>query len=233
MKSLIPSMLIGALLISVSSLQAQSLLKFHARIGTSASNFSSENSMSKNASFGLLVGGGAEYSFTTSLKALATLDYHQLKGVVDASTIATSEYTAVTENKATIHMAELTVAGAYKLPLTFLGDLAPYITAGGSIGYNVFTENTETVEYIYPTYSYETVGNDNVTSEYTQYLYSLQGGVRFEIPLSEGIFSGLLFDFRYRRNMNAVSEGLSAFSTTTDPADKYSNSIMASIGLQF
>ncbi|HEU5291315.1 MAG TPA: outer membrane beta-barrel protein, partial [Cyclobacteriaceae bacterium] len=229
MKSLIQAiLLLGTTLIFASPLQAQQLLKFHARIGTSANTFSNASTLSKTASFGLLAGGGAEYTITPSLKVLATLDYHQLKGQIDPTTSTTPEYTALTENKITIHMAELTGSGAYKLPLTFLGDLAPYITAGGSIGYNFYTENNKSTEFNYPTYSYQFNSKDNVTSEYAQLLYSVQAGARLEIPLREGIFSGLLFDLRYRRNMNAVKQGLSS-AGSTDPADTYADSLMATI----
>jgi opacity protein-like surface antigen len=232
MKPLIQAMLLlGTTFVSFSPLQAQDLLKFHARIGTSANSFSSVNTLAKTASFGLVVGGGAEYTITPSLKAIATVDYHQLKGQVDPTTTTTPEYTALTENKITIHMGELSGSVAYKLPLKFLGDLAPYLTAGGSVGYNFLTENNKSTEFTYPTYSFQITGKDNVTSEYTQLLYSVQGGARLEISLNEGIFSGLIFDVRYRRNMNAVREGLSGGST--DPADTYANSVIASIGFQF
>ena|SRR5688572_13316713 len=233
MKPLIQALLLlGTTVISVSQLQAQELLKFHARIGTSANTFSSASTLAKTASFGSVVGGGAEYSITTSLKVLATLDYHQLKGQLDPTTTTTPEYSALSENKITINMAELTGSGAYKLPLSFLGDLAPYVTAGGSVGYNFYTENNRTTEYSYPGYSFQLNSKDNVTSEFTQLLYSVQAGARLEISLREGIFTGLLFDVRYRRNLNAVKQGLSA-AGSTDPADTYADSVMASIGLQF
>ena len=225
-------LLLAAVLISATPSQAQQLLKFHARVGTSANTFSNANTLAKTASFGLVLGAGAEYMITPSFKALLTADYHQLKGQIDPTTTTTPEYTALTENKITIHMAELTGSAAYKLPLTFLGDLAPYLTAGGSVGYNFFTENNATTEYTYPTYNLQINDKTNVTSEYAQLLYSLQAGARLEISLRDGIFSALLFDVRYRRNINAVREGLSAFGST-DPADTYANSVLASIGLQF
>jgi Outer membrane protein beta-barrel domain len=224
-------LLLVFLLVATITVSLAQSVKFNARIGTSGTSFNPTYSFA-SSSFGLLVGVGAEYDFSASLKVFATADYHQLKGVTSGVITTTSEYVSVAENSATIHLGELTVSGAYKLPLNFLGDIAPFITAGGSVGYNFFTNNRTETTYSYSTYQLQSVSNNNVTSEYAPFLYSIQGGVRFEIPLDDGIFNGLLFDFRYRRNINAITNGLSLLGNG-DPADKYANSVIATVGFQF
>lgn len=231
MKSL-SHLVLSLLLVTLPSICALcQIFNFSAHVGTSLTSFAKDDSFSSSA-FGLTVGGSAGYRFSESLRALVHIDYNQLKGFSDGSTLTTSEFTAVIKNQALIHLGEATLMGAYRLPLSFLGDIAPFVTVGGSVGYNFKTTNREIVRYTYPTFQFQTQNIEDVTSNYSQFLYSLQGGVRFEIPLDTGIFTGLLFDFRYRRNLNPVVKGLS-FAGNLDPTDTYANSLMASVGFQF
>ncbi len=231
MKPLYP-LLLSLLVVTLTSLCALGqTFNFSAHIGTSLTSFAKDDSFSSSA-FGLTVGGSAGYRFSESLRALVHIDYNQLKGFSDGATLITSEFTAVTKNQALIHLGEATVMGAYRLPLSFLGDIAPFVTLGGSVGYNFKTTNREIVRYTYPTFQLQTQDVEDVTSNYSPVLYSLQGGVRFEIPIDAGIFTGLLFDFRYRRNLNPVVRGLS-FTGNLNPTDSYANSLMASVGFQF
>jgi hypothetical protein len=207
------------------------VLNFSAHLGTSLTSFAKDDSFS-SSSFGLMVGGSASYNFSGPFRAILHIDYTELKGFTEGSTIQTSEFTAVAKNQATIRLGEATIMGGYKLPLSFLGDIAPYVTAGGSIGYNFRTTNKELTTYTYPGFQFQTRDIENVTSNYSQLLYSLQAGVRFEIPLDAGIFTALLFDFRYRRNVNPVVSGLS-FSGNLNATDSYANSLLASVGFQF
>jgi hypothetical protein len=221
---------VAAVCNTTGQLRAQAL-DFSAHVGTAITSFAKDNSFGSSA-FGLTAGGTVEYSFNNSFHALLHVDYNELKGFTDGATLETTQYTSVTKNKTTIRLAEASLLGAYRLPLSFLGDIAPFVTLGGSVGYNFNTTNNAITQYTYPNFQLQTEGKENVTSNYAQLLYSLQAGARFQIPLEDGVFDALIFDFRYRRNLNPVVRGIS-FSGKLDPTDSYANSLMASVGFQF
>ncbi|NJN40968.1 MAG: hypothetical protein HC811_00675 [Flammeovirgaceae bacterium] len=205
---------------------SQTTFEYGGRIGASFSSFSYDYS-SLSGNIGLVAGGMANYNINSAMQLVGNLDYHQLRGNLQSYTLAGSNV-LVRTNTLTLNTAELSALFAYRLPLPFLGTASPKIMGGGSVAYNFYTLNNKVTTI--GGYQISASSSDEVTSSFENFLYAAQAGLQFEFLLDEGSFSAVIFDIRYRRNINALTSGLSVYGTGS-PSDIYSNSLIMTFGL--
>lgn len=213
------------------STPAYSQLTYGAKTGASFTSFSKDNS-SLSGNIGLIAGGFADYELTSPVVLHVSLNYHQLRGSLQNAPTAGDGFTMMRTNNYTLHLAELTGMAGYRIPIPNFGTLAPYLIGGGSVGYNFLTINHRTTNYYYPNYSLTGEAKLNATSAFNPLLYSLQGGLRFNFPIDDSMFSAVVLDILYRRNINPIADGY-AVSGNQSASSVYSNSLLVSLGFKF
>lgn len=195
--------LLLSLLLTPLLAQEDSGVSFGARVGSSFSFFDN-NYRFEGGSPGLLVGGVVNYNLSEALQLTGGLDYHQLRGSIAGTPRTIGTTTVLRDNNLTIHTFELNGLAGYKLPLSFLGNAAPYIQAGASIGYNAGVWNKYTARYMSSNYSeiFKARGKENVGGITDDFIATWMIGLRFETELDGGLFSKMLLDLRFRSSFD-------------------------------
>ena len=210
---------------------------FGARIGTSFSFFTNDLKL-KGSSPALVVGGVINFPLSEKIQLTGGLDYQQIKGgLVQSPTyvsMGTASFLRLKESNITFHIAELNALIGYKLPLGFLGDAAPYLQGGASIAYNAGLWDRYTVTYISQDASRSTTnfeGLENVKSLSTSdWLPAWYAGLRFQVPLENGLFTAMLIDFRVR---NSLNRPLRPYALNGSSEELATRSISFSLGFTF
>lgn len=206
-------------------------ITFGARVGSSFSFFDNDYRF-QGGSPGLLVGGVVNYNLSDALQLTGGLDYYQLRGNIAGipKTIGTS--TVLRDNNLTIHTFDLNGLIGYRLPLSFLGDAAPYIQGGASIGYNAGVWNKYTARYISSSSSEILMarGKENIGGITDDFIATWMIGLRFETPLSDGLFSKMLIDIRFKSSFEPPIRPY-VFNNSAD--DLGIRSLSASLGFIF
>ena len=207
--------------------RSQSGFEYGPRVGTSYSSFVTTRGF-VSGGLGLVAGAMASYNLSESFQVIANLDYHQIRGGTQSALLSGGNFTFTT-NSIALHTAEFSGFAAYRLPLSFLGSASLRAVGGGSVAYNFYTSNKRTSSINGSPVS--STNNEVVTDSFAAWLYAVQGGLQFEFPLDNGPFSATVFDFRYRRNMNPILNGLS-LQGTGSAADIYSESFILTFGVK-
>jgi hypothetical protein len=207
-----------------------------ARVGTSFSFFTNDIKL-KGSSPALVVGGVINFPLSEKIQLTGGLDYEQIKGSLVQSptyvTMGSASFLRLKESNITFHAAELNALIGYKLPMGFLGDAAPYLQTGASIAYTVGLWDRYTVTYVSQdarsTTNFE--GLENVRSlSTTDWLPAWYVGLRFQIPLEDGLFSAMLIDFRVR---NSLNRPLRPYALNGSSEELATRSISFSLGFTF
>ena len=204
--------------------------EFGVRAGATFSYFTNDFTL-KGGNPGLLIGGIVNLPLSNAIHLTGGLDYTQLSGQITGNPQVTSSGAILTrESNITIHALEASVLGAYQLPLSFLGDAAPFLTGGVSIGYNLGTWDYFHIQHSLnqevTTYS----GNENIKSLADDWLPAWSVGLRFATPLDDGLFSKMLIDIRMR---NSFDSPINTYTLTGSPESPEIRSISFSLGFMF
>ncbi len=204
--------------------------QFGARVGTAFSYFTDDFKM-KGGNPGLLVGGIVNYPLTDAILLTGGLDYVQLRGTIENTPVFTSTgATWIRESNITIHAIEASGYGAYKLPLGFLGDAAPYILGGFSIAYNAGTWDKYEITQIRNDLITTLEGKDDIKSQAVNWLPAWNVGLRFESPLDGGLFTRMILDFRLRSSFDRTLNVFPLNGSVDSPGVR---SVSASLGFLF
>jgi hypothetical protein len=99
---------------------------FGAKVGTTFSYFTN-NFKFEGGNPGLQLGGIVNYDLSSNMQLTGGIEYDQLRGVMKGNPNSVGNWTVTRDNNLTIHTFEANGLFGYKLPLTFLGNAAPYI----------------------------------------------------------------------------------------------------------
>src|SRR4051812_10383073 len=122
-------------------------LSYGAKVGSTFTYFTNDFKL-EGGNPGLQVGGIVNYQLSDAMQITGDLDYTQLRGVIKGNPTTVSGYQVVKDNNLTIHALEANGLFGYKLPLSLLGEAAPYLQGGASIAYNMGTWNHYSARYI-------------------------------------------------------------------------------------
>jgi hypothetical protein len=203
--------------------------QFGARVGTAFSYFTDDFKM-KGGNPGLLVGGIVNYPLSDAILLTGGLDYIQMRGTLQNIPTFNSGAIWIRESNITIHAIEASGYGAYKLPLSFLGDAAPYVLGGFSIAYNAGTWDKFEITQIRNDLITTLKGNDNIKSQAVSWLPAWNVGLRFESPLDGGLFTRMVLDFRLRSSFDPA---LNVFPLNGSVVSPGVRSVSASLGFLF
>lgn len=220
-------LLIVLVCLSTLVVKSQTTIEYGPRVGASFTSFSSDNT-SLTGNLGLIVGGMGAYNINAATQFIVNADYHQIRGGTRSTGFSGATFTT-TNNNFTLHTAELSGLVAYRFPIPFLGSATPRVLGGGSAAYNFYTTNKRSTSLGNGQVSAS--NSEVVTSSFSPWLYSVQGGLQFEFLLNDAAFSAVMIDFVYRRNLNPLLNGFSSLGAGS-ASDIYSNSLLMTFGLK-
>ncbi|MFZ1805858.1 MAG: hypothetical protein WAU36_01475 [Cyclobacteriaceae bacterium] len=204
--------------------------QFGAHVGTSFSYFTDDFNL-KGGNPGLLIGGLVNYPISDAILLTGGLDYLQISGSIDNTPTFTNNGALwLKESNITIHTIEASAYGAYKLPLSFLGDAAPYVMGGLSIGYVAGAWDRFETKQILNDGILTFKGNENVKALVTEWLPAWNVGLRFQSPLDGGLFTQMVLDFRLRSSFDPA---FNTFPLNGSVALPGARSVSASLGFFF
>ena len=211
--------------------ESKAQLSYGLKVGSTFSSFAQANN-SLSGALGVIGGGMVDYGLTHQVTIHGNIDYLQLRGALEgipqnvdgAFVLRTSIYT--------MHAAEAAGLVSYRVPLPVLFSASPAFMAGGGVTYNFFVQDKRTTKYYYQDHTATSRGVEDVTSSFTPLLYSVQAGLRFEFPLEEdSSLSTVVFDVRFRRNINELLSGFSIYGNG-NASDLYLNTVIFAIGFK-
>ena len=182
--------------------QDSGALSYGAKIGSNFSYFTNDFRL-EGGNPGLQIGGVVNYELSGLMQVTGGLDYAQLRGVIKGNPESVGNWTVLRDNNLTIHTVDASGMFGYKLPLSFLGEAAPYIQGGASIAYNMGTWNKYSARYMRSSTDepIEVHGKENVAAVADNFIASWMVGLRFQSTLDGGLFSKMLIDIRLKNSM--------------------------------
>jgi hypothetical protein len=228
MNTRITAIALGIVVLSFSNCFSQ--FRYGPHFGTTFTSFAVDNT-SLSGNLGFVLGATVDYDLTPAASVVVNLDYNQIRGGLNSPPTTIGGTVILQSNIFTLHTAEVTGLGTYRFPIPFLGSATPKIVGGVSGAYNFFTQANRSISYFSNDTKSTISGTETVTDSFAPILFAGQAGLQFEFLLSDASISSVVFDIRYRRNINSLMDGLSLYGQG-GASDVYSNSLIMTIGFK-
>lgn len=214
-------------------LPGQAQITYGAKAGTTFAAFAAEESLSMGGKPGVFAGAFTDYLISESFSLTGTASYALVSPTWALAPVSGGSVMIARSNTYHLNLAEVGLTVNYKLPLTFLGDLSPMVLAGHTVGYNFYTNQKSRTTLYYPSATYSAAGSENVTSSFTPFLYSVQGALRFDLPLEDAPAQILVLELGYKYTYNNVLSGPIAPTASQSANDYRMHTVYATVGVKF